>query len=71
MKLFSALSSLVCTAALVHGLNSKDMKQFESLRGIPPGWQSVGSPEPGTRMAFKIALKLVCDFLHEHTNRLS
>lgn len=65
MKLSSILSSLICTAAVVPGLNSKDMKQFESLRAIPPGWQSIGSPEPDTRMAFKIALKLVCNYSPE------
>lgn len=62
MKFFSLFGSVVYTAVLVHGLNSKDMKQFESLREIPPGWQAIGSPKPETRMAFKIALKLVRDF---------
>lgn len=65
MKFSSIFSKLVCTVAVVHGLGTKDIKQFESLREIPPGWQSIGSPEPDTRMAFKIALKLVCEFSSE------
>jgi hypothetical protein len=62
MKLLPILSSLACIAAVVHGLNSKNTKQFESLKAVPTGWQSIGLPEPTTRMAFKIALKLVCFF---------
>ncbi|KAE9980219.1 hypothetical protein EG327_006665 [Venturia inaequalis] len=67
MKITSFFSSLICTTVLVHGLNGKDMKQFESLRGIPAGWQFIGSPEPDTRMAFKIALKLADQALFDQT----
>jgi hypothetical protein len=59
MKLSTLFSGLICTAVVVHGLNIEESKLFESLGQIPPGWQSIGAPEPTTRMAFKIALKLV------------
>jgi predicted TIM-barrel enzyme len=51
-----ALTSALSTVDLV------DTEVVESLRGVPPGWQSVGAPATDSRMRFKIALKLVRQF---------
>jgi hypothetical protein len=60
MKLTAALAALLSVAHAINSIDMTDSETFESLSGVPQGWQSVGAPDAASRMRFKIALRMVC-----------
>jgi tripeptidyl-peptidase-1 len=57
--LVAGLLSLAGAVSCLSTSHNEDVEVMESLRGVPEGWEAASTPNPNSRMHFRIALTKV------------